>query len=729
MHVLTKASEETKRSKLCVMGTGQMLLAMYTHTKSKTSNILRSYDSLSYEQLTKHIIDRTPKSRFYESSDPPESTVLSTDLNKSLENATRETLQQGLQEVTCEYLLLGILLTYNCIAVDALRSCGIDIAELKSKLVNNKPKKETLLKYASNMNEVMKDKQGFPISGRDKETERLIQILLRKRKSNPCLVGEPGVGKTAIVEGFVQRILEKSVPEELLDVQVWSLELSNLLAGTSHRGEFEKRLTKVIEEAQDPNIILFIDELHTVIGAGSGKEGSMDASNMLKPALARGEISLIGATTNKEYKYIEKDAALERRMQKLQVDEPDHVTCFEILKGVQNTLESHHNVKYTDESIWQSVVQTSMYITDRFLPDKAIDVLDEIGSKKNLEQGQRIVTVDDINSLISEMTGVRQSEGYDQLQNLKDTMKQNIVGQDHAIDVLSAAIKRQAAGIRDKDRPIACLLMAGPTGVGKTLVAKSLANAYYGSESAMVRIDMSEYMESHNVSRLIGAPPGYIGYDEEEGMLTGPVRRRPYSLVLLDEVEKAHPDILNLLLQVFEDGFLTDSTGKRVNFRNTIVMMTSNLGFSSKDNVSTPRNDTFMGLGNHTERADNSNRVLEAIQRFFRPELLNRLDEIIVFNRVTRSNVETIASNMLSDLKKRIQTNCKVTVDFDASIIQMLVDVGFSHEYGARPLRRSITDKIEDPISDALLSGKVEQGDRVILSVSLNSQGLDITHQ
>ncbi|MGB9662867.1 MAG: ATP-dependent Clp protease ATP-binding subunit, partial [Moorellaceae bacterium] len=618
-----------------------------------------------------------------------------------------------------------------------------------------------------------------PVIGREKEIERVIQILSRRTKNNPVLIGDPGVGKTAIVEGLAQRIEQGQVPEILRGKRVVALDMAGMVAGTKYRGEFEERFRRVLEEIKAAgNIVLFIDELHTLIGAGAA-EGAIDAANILKPALARGELQTIGATTIDEYrKHIEKDAALERRFQPVMVNEPTVEETIAILKGLRDRYEAHHGVKITDEALEVAAKLSDRYITDRYLPDKAIDLIDEAASRvrltlytapkdvkeleARLEEVQKekeaavhaqefekaaqlrdeerklkeelearkavwekekgleksVVTAEDIAYIVSSWTGIPVAqlaqEETERLLRLEEILHQRVIGQDEAVRAVARAIRRARAGLKDPKRPIGSFIFLGPTGVGKTELARALAEALFGDEEAMIRLDMSEYMEKHTVSRLVGAPPGYVGY-EEAGQLTEAVRRKPYSVVLFDEVEKAHPDVFNILLQVLEDGRLTDAKGRTVDFRNTVIIMTSNVG------ATTIKRDTlgFKAAGvkvTADSYEEMKKRIMEELRRTFRPEFLNRIDEIIVFHALSVEDIKKIVDLMLEQLNKRLKDN-NVQVEVTEEAKEILVKEGFDEAYGARPLRRAIQTLIEDPLSDEMLQGKFGPGDKVLAVV------------
>jgi ATP-dependent Clp protease ATP-binding subunit ClpC len=618
-----------------------------------------------------------------------------------------------------------------------------------------------------------------PVVGRDKEIERVIQILSRRTKNNPCLIGEPGVGKTAIAEGLAQKIVEGNIPETLKDKRVVTLDLSSMVAGAKYRGEFEERLKKALEEIRKAgNIILFIDEMHTIIGAGAA-EGAIDASNILKPSLARGEIQVIGATTLDEYrKHIEKDAALERRFQPIVVGEPTREEAIEILRGLRDKYEAHHRVNITDEALIAAVNMSDRYITDRFLPDKAIDLIDEAASRVRLrsftappnlkhleeqveklrkekedaivcqefEKAARIrdeeqklknelekakndwqqknqtttdtVTEDEIAGIVADWTGIPvkrlAEEESERLMKLEDELHRRVIGQNEAVKAISKAIRRGRVGLKDPKRPVGSFIFLGPTGVGKTELSKALAEALFGDEKSMIRIDMSEYMEKHSVSRLVGSPPGYVGY-EEGGQLTEKVRRKPYSVLLFDEIEKAHPDVFNILLQILEDGRLTDSQGRTVDFRNTVIIMTSNVGARL---ITEPKRLGFSTGAENTEKNynDMKNNVMSELKRNFRPEFLNRIDEIIVFHPLEEEHLKKIVGLMINNLAKRLAQN-SINIEVSDDAIALLAKKGTDQVYGARPLRRAIQSMLEDKLAEEMLEGRVKAGDKVLVQI------------
>ena len=711
---------------------------------------------------------------------------------KVIELSMDEARKLGHSYVGTEHILLGLIREGEGVAARVLNNLGVSLNKARQQVLqllgnsevvshsqanaahNNTP---TLDGLARDLTAIAKNDELDPVIGREREIERVIQVLSRRTKNNPVLIGEPGVGKTAIAEGLAQKIVNNEIPETLRDKRVMSLDMGSLVAGTKYRGEFEDRLKKVMEEIRNAgNIILFIDELHTLIGAG-GAEGAIDASNILKPALARGELQAIGATTLDEFrKYIEKDAALERRFQPIMVDEPTADETIQILLGLRDKYEAHHRVKISDDAINQAVKFSDRYITDRFLPDKAIDLIDEAASKvrlksytvppnlkeleENLEeirkekdaavQSQEFekaaslrdkeqqlkeelektknkwkekqgrtdteVTVEDIAQVVASWTGIPVTklaeEETERLIKMEEILHKRLIGQEEAVRAIARAIRRARAGLKDPKRPIGSFIFLGPTGVGKTELARALAEAMFGNENAVIRIDMSEYMEKHTTSRLIGAPPGYVGY-EEGGQLTEKVRRKPYSVVLLDEVEKAHPDVFNILLQVLEDGHLTDGKGRTADFRNAIVIMTSNVG------AELIKKDSAFGFTTRNPEEDYNqmkDRVMSELKRNFRPEFLNRVDELIVFHALTLDEIKEIVTLMSNELRKRLVDQ---GIDFvlTDSAKDFLAKEGYDPKFGARPLRRAIQKHIEDRLSEELLKGNIKKGDTVNIDV------------
>ena len=714
-----------------------------------------------------------------------------------VELAVSESARMGSSYIGTEHLLMGILREGGNMALRILRTMGVDPKKMYSSIVkklNDTPhtvtsgastanresdkKNKTLAEFTRDLTEAARSGKLDPVIGRDKEIQRVIQILSRRTKNNPVLIGEPGVGKTAIAEGLAERIASGDVPEELLDKKILSLDLSGMVAGTKYRGEFEERIKNTLAEVKKAgNVILFIDELHTIVGAGSA-EGAVDAANIIKPALGRGEIRVIGATTLNEYrKYIEKDAALERRFQPVTVGEPTPEATLEILKGLRDKYEAHHKLTITDEALEAAVQLSKRYIGDRFLPDKAIDLMDEAASqvrmtaeasspdlkaleekiaalhrekseavtaqdfekaaqlrdiekdyqeqveierdnwRKQMAQNRGIVTADDVAKVVAGWTGIpvtRLTEDESmRLLKLEEKLHQRVVGQDEAVNAVAKAIRRSRVGLKDPKRPIGSFLFLGPTGVGKTELCKTLAEAMFGDENAMVRIDMSEYMEKHTVSRLVGSPPGYVGH-EEGGQLTEKVRRKPYSVVLFDEIEKAHEDVWNILLQILEDGIVTDSQGRKVDFKNTIIVMTSNVG--AKNITADAARLGFDG-GDKDEKETEEVRfsrirdaVMADLKRTFRPEFLNRIDEIIVFRQLTEDNIRQIARRMLDVTGARMAQQ-GITLAADDDAVAELARDGFDPQYGARPLRRAIQSMVEDAVAEKMLEGELKSGD------------------
>ncbi len=713
-----------------------------------------------------------------------------------IDQSYREALRLNSQTVGTEHLLIALLKESDCIAVRLMNTLGVNIQKLyidtltaigqdsnaaKSEYAANKNKSKgksstpTLDQYSRDLTAYAKEGKLDPVIGRESEIQRVVQILSRRTKNNPCLVGEPGVGKTAVAEGLAQKIVEGNIPETIKDKRVLTLDLSGMVAGSKYRGEFEERIKKVIQEVMnDGNILLFIDEIHTIIGAG-GAEGAIDASNILKPSLARGEIQLIGATTREEYrKYIEKDAALERRFQPVVIEEPSEDESILILKGLRDHYEAHHQVRITDDALVAAVRMSNRYINDRYLPDKAIDVIDEASSKVRLsayitspdikrleEENERleeekekaikeeayekageikkqqtrnseelnklrvqkekektekemVVTPSEIADIISGWTKIPVSkleeEESSRLRNLENILHDRVIGQEEAVTAVSKAIRRGRVGLKDPNRPIGSFLFLGPTGVGKTELSKALSEAMFGNENSMIRVDMSEYMEKHSVSKIIGSPPGYVGYDEG-GQLSEKVRQNPYSVILFDEIEKAHPDVFNILLQVLDDGHITDAQGRKVSFKNTIIIMTSNAGASR---IISPKQ---LGFTTQVDEKENYKKmkegVMEEVKRLFKPEFINRIDEIIVFHSLTKENIKDIARIMLQVIAKRTKAQLDIDLEFTDATVEFIADAGFDKNYGARPLRRSIQTNIEDKLAEEILDQKVSTGNRV----------------
>ncbi len=714
-----------------------------------------------------------------------------------LEAAQNEAERFKSSEIGTEHLLIALIKESDCAAVRLLNTMGVNLQKMyietlvaigedtalyKEDFQNGKPVKKkggdvtpTLSQYSRDLTQLAREGELDPVIGREEEIQRVIQILSRRGKNNPCLIGEPGVGKTAVVEGLAQSIVSGMVPDTVLDKRVLTLDLSGIVAGSKYRGEFEERVKKVLAEVKKAgNILLFIDELHTIIGAG-GAEGAIDASNILKPSLARGEIQLIGATTIEEYrKYIEKDAALERRFQPVTVEEPDEEKAVEILKGLRSYYEKHHHVHITDEGIRAAVQLSERYINDRNLPDKAIDLMDEAASKVRLgsfktpkqirevefrlkelddeiEEAVRNLHMEDakaakkekeellklhekqvkkyhrdadkkelavgeneIAEVVASWTKIPVSKLTEQegqkLAKLEKILHKRVIGQEEAVSAVAKAVRRGRVGLKDPNRPIGSFLFLGPTGVGKTEISKALAEAIFGNEQAMIRVDMSEYMEKHSVSKMVGSPPGYVGYDEG-GQLSEKVRRNPYSVILFDEIEKAHPDVFNILLQVLDDGHITDAQGRKVDFKNTIIIMTSNAGAQS---IVSPKK---LGFGSEEDEKQDyeymKNGVMEEVKRIFKPEFLNRIDETIVFHALTKKDMKQIVTLLSRTLVERCEKQMDIELHIRDSVKAYIVEQAYDPKYGARPLRRMIQNKIEDELAEEILAGKIHRGDTV----------------
>ena len=714
---------------------------------------------------------------------------------KVLEIAQEEASRMGIADAGTEHLLIALLKESDCIAVRLLNTKGINVQKLyvealtasgqdmntakneymKQKNRKNKSTTPILDQYSRDLTALAREGKLDPVIGREREIERIVQILSRRTKNNPCLIGEPGVGKTAVVEGLARKIIEEDIPEILHNKRVLTLDLAGMVAGSKYRGEFEERIKRSLKEVmQSGNILLFIDEIHTIIGAG-GAEGALDASNILKPSLARGEIQLIGATTIEEYrKYIEKDAALERRFQPVTVEEPTEDEAFQILKGLRPRYEEHHHVKLTEGAVTGAVRLAARYVNDRFLPDKAIDAIDEACARAGLkrymispelrgleeeqvqlekEKEQAIrskdythagevkrrqeqlehkidkirkeqekhrgakelqVTENEIAAVIADWTKIPvqklQEEEMERLRHLEEILHERVVGQEEAVSAVSKAVRRGRVGLKDPRRPIGSFLFLGPTGVGKTELSKALAEAVFGKENDIIRVDMSEYMEKHSVSKMIGSPPGYVGY-EDGGQLSEKVRRHPYSVILFDEIEKAHADVFNILLQILEDGHVTDAQGRKVSFKNTIIIMTSNAG---AQRIIEPRH---LGFGVQEDAEADYHKmkdgVMEEVKKIFKPEFINRIDEILVFHTLTKENIEQIVRIMLNTLNKRTTAQMNLTMEVTEEAVAHLAESGFDKNYGARPVRRAIQTQLEDALADALLDGTIAAGDKI----------------
>jgi len=773
------------------VGTEHILLGLMREEDGIAHRVMREYGMT--EDMICTVLERSVGKGL---SGAAPSQGLTPRAKSAVELAVSEAMRMGAACIGTEHLLMGLLREGSNMAIRVLETVGIDPKKMYSSIVqkiNEGPraaaggsmplshredgkKGKTLAEFTRDLTEAARQGKLDPVIGREKEIQRVIQILSRRTKNNPVLIGEPGVGKTAIAEGLAQRIAAADVPEELLDKRVLSLDLSGMVAGTKYRGEFEERIKKTIDEVKKAgNVILFIDELHTIVGAGSA-EGAVDAANILKPALSRGEIRVVGATTLNEYrKYIEKDAALERRFQPVTVAEPTPETAIEILKGLRDKYEAHHKLAITDEAVEAAVRLSVRYINDRFLPDKAIDLMDEAASRvrmdaesaspelksleekiaalrkekaevlaaqdyekaaqlrdieqnyleqadierenwrKNLAVNRGTVGEEDIAKVVAGWTGIpvtRLTEDESQrMLKLEEVLHKRVVGQDEAVTAVAKAIRRSRVGLKDPKRPIGSFLFLGPTGVGKTELCKALAEVMFGSENDMIRIDMSEYMEKHTVSRLVGSPPGYVGH-EEGGQLTEKVRRKPYSVVLFDEIEKAHEDVWNILLQILEDGIVTDSQGRRVDFKNTIIVMTSNVGARNITAADKP-----LGFDGRETEADEKARfdrikqaVMDELRRTFKPEFLNRIDETIVFRQLTEEDIRRIAQRMLEITGKRMAQQ-GITLLADDEAVTALAKDGFDPQYGARPLRRAIQNEVEDAVAEQMLEGKLQSGD------------------
>ncbi|WP_288529617.1 ATP-dependent Clp protease ATP-binding subunit [uncultured Secundilactobacillus sp.] len=791
--VLALAQEQAKYFKHQAVGTEHLLLALTIEKNGIANKVLQQF-SITEDDVREEI-ERFTGYGTLNNVDKDTYLPYSPKAKDMLSVAGEEAKRLGATKIGTEHILLALLSDETILSSRILMNLNIDLSQARKVILrklgvsenqdrrraNQRSRKTpegtpTLDSLARDLTQLARDNRMDPTVGRDKEVKRVIQILSRRTKNNPVLIGEPGVGKTAIAEGLAQRIVAGDVPEDMQNKRLMALDMGSLVAGTKYRGEFEDRLKKVIEEIyNDGQVILFIDELHTLIGAG-GAEGAIDASNILKPALARGELQTIGATTLDEYqKYIESDAALERRFATVQVNEPTEDEAKQILLGLRSRYEDHHHVNITDEAVDEAVELSSRYISDRFLPDKAIDLMDEASAKvridkmattttvssdetklselsdereaaildQRFEEAARLrneelalrekieakpeaptdhkyqleVTGEDVAEVVSEWTGVPTTQleksEQDRLINLEKVLHKRVVGQEEAVSAVSRAIRRARSGLKDPNRPIGSFMFLGPTGVGKTELAKALAEAMFGSEDNMIRVDMSEYMEKYSTSRLIGSAPGYVGYDEG-GQLTEKVRQKPYSVVLFDEVEKAHPDVFNLLLQVLDDGFLTDSKGRRVDFRNTILIMTSNLG------ATTLRDEKTVGFGAE-DKADDyeamADTIRQSLKNAFRPEFLNRIDEVVIFHSLNKEELHQIVKLMARTLLQRIADQ-GIQVKITPAAIDVVAGAGFDPEYGARPIRRALQTQIEDRFSEDLLSGAIKPGDQVTIGAN-----------
>lgn len=784
--VLKLAAESAKLMQHPYVGTEHLLIGLSKIYSGVAGQVL-DMNGVKEEDMLKIMNELVTPPEDMEISGKP---IESPRLQFILEEAAGEAQHLKAKEVGTEHLLLAVLNDADCVASrilqtlnvnmqklyqDIMLAVGADINEYMSDLQGEGRKKGVLEQFGTDLTEQAAEGKLDPVIGREQEIGRLMQILSRRTKNNPCLVGEPGVGKTAVIEGLAQRISGGLVPEGMKEKKIFTMDLASMIAGSKYRGEFEERMKKLIQEVKAAgNVILFLDEVHTIIGAG-GAEGAMDASNILKPSLARSEIQLIGATTIGEYrKYIEKDAALERRFQPVTVEEPTKEQCLEILEGLKSRYENHHHVTVEQEALESAVALSVRYVNDRFLPDKAIDVLDEacskvslrgfkvpdsieeleqvidnlkvqkeeairegnmteastlhkeqIAAEKKLDQArnrfqkknkdrQVTVTEEDIAAVVSEWTKIpvqklAESES-ERLRKLEKTLHKRVIGQDEAVTAVAKAVRRGRVGLKDPNRPIGSFLFLGPTGVGKTELSKALAEALFGDENAMIRVDMSEYMEKHSVSKMIGSPPGYVGHDDG-GQLSEQVRRHPYSVVLFDEIEKAHPDVFNILLQVLDDGHITDSQGRKVDFRNTVIIMTSNAGAQA---IIDPKRLGFVtkeDKGADYKRMKSN--VMNEIKLVFRPEFLNRIDEIIVFHSLGSDEMKKITGLMCKEITKRAKEQLNITLTIRDSVKKHIVETGTNQKYGARPLRRAIQNQLEDALADAILSGEIKSGDHV----------------
>lgn len=789
---LDAAEVYAKELKHPYIGTEHLLMGLRTSISGVAAQVFEM-NGLREEDVRKvvgELVSRVGDEPF--SGRPKESPRLKFILEEGWKMAERFRMP----EVGTEHLLLAIVRDTDCVAARILITLNINLQKIMQDClttIGENPKAlsdrgdgtgkgSVLEQFCTDLNALAEDGKLDPVVGREEEMQRLMQILSRRTKNNPCMVGEPGVGKTAIIEGIAQRIAKEAVPEKMRDKRIFSLDLAALIAGSKYRGEFEERMKRLVGEVRAAgNIILFLDEIHTVVGAG-GAEGAMDASNILKPSLARGEIQLIGATTITEYrKYIEKDAALERRFQPVMVEEPSKEETIRILEGIRGKYEVHHRIEISQEAIRAAVMLSDRYISDRFLPDKAIDVLDEACSKaalrgykmpeqiedleqiigelnqeledaikeRNMEkaallaadknqineklkrakarrerQQQKLriaLTEGDIADVVSEWTRIpvqrlAQSE-TERLKKLEATLHKRVIGQEDAVSAVARAVKRGRVGLKDPSRPVGSFLFLGPTGVGKTELSKALAEALFGNDESMIRIDMSEYMEKHSVSKLIGSPPGYVGH-EDGGQLSEKVRRHPYSVVLFDEIEKAHPDVFNILLQVLDDGHITDSQGRKVDFRNTVIIMTSNAGAHSIVDAKRLGFNTVQDEKEDYKKMQSN--VMDEVKRIFRPEFLNRIDEIIVFHALTESELEKIVGLLCQDLIQRAKEQLDITLKIKSAAKKLIAEAGTDRKYGARPLKRALQTKLEDPLTEAILNGEIKRSDLVETGVSKN---------
>ena len=796
--VLTRAQEAALKLGNKYVGTEHILLGLTLAQESVAAKALEG-QNVTYHQVMEQIAaaHRAEKTFFLPADFTPRA-------KRVVESSVREAVRMNTGYVGTEHILVALIRESDNLAVKILVGLGVNLQRLYEDIMlmlgeseaqpagtmgmnlqgeqEDKSNTETLDKFSRNLTDMAKQNKFDPIVGRDNEIDRIIQILSRRTKNNPCLVGDPGVGKTAIVEGLAQKIADGSIPDTLKKKKIVSLDLSAMVAGSKYRGEFEERMKKALDEVRaDGNIILFVDEIHTIIGAGAA-EGAIDASNILKPSLARGEIQLIGATTLEEYrKHIEKDAAFERRFQPVRVEEPEEKVAVEMLRALKDKYEMHHKVTISDEALESAVKLSSRYVADRFLPDKAIDLIDEAASRLRLraytapvsvtelekklaemekekeesikteefekaaeikkQQGalrvqlkeakqewetahggsDQIVTKEDVAEVVSRWTGIPvqslREEESQRLLRLEDTLHKRVIGQQEAVKAVAKAVRRWRVGLKDPNRPIGSFLFLGPTGVGKTELSKALAEALFGDENAMIRIDMSEYMEKHSVSRMVGSPPGYVGY-EEGGQLSEKVRRNPYSVILFDEIEKASPEVFNVLLQVLDDGHITDGQGRKVDFKNTVIIMTSNAGARS---IVAPKRLGFTSAETPEQSYELMKKsVMDEVKNVFKPEFLNRIDDMIVFHALEKEDILEIVKLMTDMLAKRVQENMGISVSFTDKALEKIAEEGFDKAYGARPLRRAIQSRIEDAFAEEYLQGNFKAGEKVSVGVKTN---------
>ena len=788
---LEQAKAVAKKLRHGYVGTEHVLLGLILVKDGVAARVL-SHHGVTEEQ----VLEKVHKRDIYANDKGKAKSEFTPRMIYLLEQSEQLAARYGFQCVGTEHILCSFIKDRECQASgtlmamqadmigifnDCMTTAGIDPsaakAELQGKVPNGATQTGMLEQYSTDLTQLAEEGKLDPVIGRETETKRLIQILSRRTKNNPCFVGEPGVGKTALVEGFAQKLADQEVPENMKGKRLLSLDLSGVVAGSKYRGEFEERIKNIIADVKaSGDVILFIDEIHTIIGAG-GAEGAIDASNILKPSLARGEIQLIGATTRSEYtKYIEKDAALERRFQPIDVEEPSEEETVEILEGLKGRFEQHHGIVIPTECVEAAVHLSKRYVHDRFLPDKAIDLIDEAGSKKTMgthekpkelkemeqtmerlstefehdlsedkidearmnkqelenlhkayhkkmekwqkknKRQQMTLEVEDIAEVVTMWTGIpvqqMQSSEMKRLKNMEKILHKRVIGQEEAVEAVTKAVKRNRVGLKAPNRPIGSFLFLGPTGVGKTELSKALAEAVFGSEEEIIRVDMSEYMEKHSVSKLIGSPPGYVGF-EEGGQLSEKVRRKPYAVLLFDEIEKAHPDVFNILLQVLDDGHITDSQGRKVDFKNTIIIMTSNAG---ANRIMSPKR---LGFGAESDKKKDHEQmkqaVMQEVRQMFRPEFLNRIDEIMVFHALSKDEVKEIAKLMMKDLMKRAEENLGIHLQASHYIYEYLAEKGYDEKYGARPIRRVIQNEIEDALADQIINGEIQKGETIVL--------------